>query len=167
MKRKILYILTTAVIATTAFFVGKNFTEPTQQPADNINLERIEMTEQYDGIWLDYTDGNNFYSFYLTSKDLENVGYIKESITPDSQEIKDLVVTEYGLQISFKDNTGIWIETEALEKAGLIDTANIIDWNTNGTELAVITENDYEYYAYQSENIYQNRAFVPVESVER
>lgn len=25
MKRKILYILTTAVIATTAFFVGKNF----------------------------------------------------------------------------------------------------------------------------------------------
>ena len=97
MKRKILYILTMAVIGTAAFFVGKNFTETTQQPADNINLERIEMTEQYDGIWLDYTDGNNFYSFYLTSKDLENVGYIKESITPDSQEIKDLVVTEYGL----------------------------------------------------------------------
>lgn len=167
MKRKILYILTMAVIGTAAFFVGKNFTETTQQPADNINLERIEMTEQYDGIWLDYTDGNNFYSFYLTSKDLENVGYIKGSITPDSQEIKDLVVTEYGLQISFEDNTGIWIETEALKKAGLIDTANIIDWNTDGKELAVITRNDYEYYAYKSENIYQNRAFVPVESVER
>ena len=75
MKKKILYILTTAVIVTTAFSIGKNFTETTQQP-ENVNLERIEMTEQYGGIWLDYTDGNNFYSFYLTSEDLENVGYI-------------------------------------------------------------------------------------------
>lgn len=121
MKKKIAYLTLTAVIGVTAFFVGKNFTEPIQQPAENINLERIEMTEQYGGIWLDYTDGNNFYSFYLTSEDLENVGYIS--------------------------------------------TANIIDWNTDGEELAVITENDYEYYAYKSENIYQNRAFIPVESV--
>lgn len=153
MKRKILYILTTAVIGTTAFFVGKNFTETTQQP-ENVNLERIEMTEQYGGIWLDYTDGNNFYSFYLTSEDLENVGYIKESITPDSQEIKDLTVTEHGLMVTFADDTGVWIESENLEYAGLINTANIIDWNTDGAELAVITENDYEYYAYKSENIY-------------
>lgn len=121
MKRKILYILTKAVIGVAAFFVGKNFTETTQQP-ENVNLERIEMTEQYGGIWLDYTDGNNFYSFYLTSEDLENVGYIS--------------------------------------------TANIIDWNTDGEELAVMTENDYEWYAYKSADIYQNRAFVPVESAE-
>ena len=78
-------------------------------------------------------------------------------------EISHLTVTEYGLQIDFTDNTGIWIETEDLEKAGLIDTANITDWNTDGTELAVMTENGYEWYAYKSENIYQNRAFVPVE----
>lgn len=162
MKRKIAYLTITAVIGTTAFFVGKNFTETTQQP-ENINLERIEMTEQYGGIWLDYTDGNNFYSFYLTSEDLENVGYIKESITPDSQEIKDLTVTEHGLMVTFADDTGVWIESENLEYAGLINTANIIDWNTDGTELAVITENDYEYYAYKSADIYQNRAFVPVE----
>lgn len=32
MKQKILYAITTAVIATTAFFVGKNFTEQPTQP---------------------------------------------------------------------------------------------------------------------------------------
>lgn len=164
MKRKIAYLTITAVIGVTAFFVGKNFSEPTQQ-LKNVNLERIEMTEQYGGIWLDYTDGNNFYSFYLTSEDLENTGYIKESITPDSQEITDLTVTEYGLMVTFGDDTGVWIESEDLEHAGLISTANIVDWNTNGEGLAVMTENDYEYYAYKSANIYQNRAFLPVESV--
>ena len=121
MKRKTLYVLTTAVIGATAFFVGKNFTETTQQPAENINLERIEMTVEYGGLFLEYTDGNNFYSY--------------------------------------------WIPTEDLEKSGLIDTAHIVDWNTDGTELAVITENDCEYYAYKSADIYQNRNFVPVESV--
>lgn len=114
MKRKILCLTITAVIATTAFFIGKNFTEPIQQPAENINLERIEMTEQYGGIWLDYTDGNNFYSFYLTSEDLENVGYIS--------------------------------------------TENIVDWTTNGDAMAIMTEQSakdgYEWYAYKSENIY-------------
>ena len=164
MKRKIAYLTITAVIATTAFFIGKNFAEQSAQP-ENINLERIEMSEQYGGVWLDYTDGNNFYAFYLTSEDLENVGYIKEGITHSNQEIKDLTVTEYGLMITFEDNTGVWIESEDLEKAGLIDTANIIDWNTDGEELAVMTENDYEWYAYKSADIYQNRNFVPVESV--
>ena len=86
-----------------------------------------------------------------------------EIITPETQEIADLTVTEYGLMIAFADNTGIWIESADLEKAGLIDTAHIVDWNTDGSELAVITENDYEYYAYKSADIYQNRAFVPVE----
>lgn len=118
MKRKILYILTTAVIATTAFSVGKNFTV---QPAQT------------------------------------------ETITPEMPEISHLTVTEYGLQIDFADNTGVWIESVDLEKAGLIDTENIVDWNTDGTELAVITENDYEWYAYKSADIYQNRAFIPAE----
>jgi len=86
-----------------------------------------------------------------------------ETITPEMPEISHLTVTEYGLQIDFADNTGVWIESADLERAGLIDTANIIDWNTNGEELAVITENDYEYYAYKSADVYQNRAFVPVE----
>lgn len=120
MKKKIAYLTITAVIATTAFFIGKNSTEPTQQP-ETIQTapDLMEMTVEDGGLYLEYTNGKNFYSY--------------------------------------------WIPTKDLEKAGLIDTANIIDWNTDGTELAVITENDYEYYAYKSENIYENRAFVPVE----
>lgn len=86
-----------------------------------------------------------------------------ETITPEMPEISHLTVTEYGLQIDFADNTGVWIESEDLERAGLIDTANIIDWNTDGEELAIMTENGYEWYAYRSEDIYQNRNFVPVE----
>ena len=120
MKKKIAYLTITAVIGVTAFFVGKNFTEPTQQP-ETIQTapELMEMTVENGGLYLEYSDGNNFYSY--------------------------------------------WIPSDDLERAGLIDTANIIDWNTDGTELAVMTENDYEYYAYKSAEIYDNRAFVPVE----
>ena len=123
MKRKIAYLTITAVIGMTAFFVGK-FTAPMQPEtvqAETIQTapDLMEMTVEDGGLYLEYTNGKNFYSY--------------------------------------------WIPTKDLEKAGLIDTANIIDWNTDGTELAVITENDYEYYAYKSENIYENRAFVPVE----
>lgn len=120
--RKITYIPVSiaAVIAVTAFFVGKNFTEPTQQ-SETIQTppELIEMTVESSGLFLEYTDGGNFYTY--------------------------------------------WIPTEDLEKAGLINPANIVDWNTDGEELAIMTENGYEWYAYQSENVYQNRNFVPVE----
>lgn len=74
-----------------------------------------------------------------------------ETITPEQPEITDLTVTEHGLQVDFSDNTGVWIESADLERAGLINTANIIDWNTDGEELSVLTENDYEYYAYKEE----------------
>lgn len=125
MKRKIAYLTITAVIGVTAFFVGKNFSTTPTQPETvqaeetQTDPELLEMTVENGGLYLEYTDGNNFYSYWIPAEDLEN--------------------------------------------AGLINTANIIDWNTNGEELAVITENDYEYYAYKSENIYQNRAFVSVE----
>ena len=123
MKRKIAYLTLTAVITTTAFFVGKNFTETTQQPetvqAETKAPELIEMTVESGGLFLEYTDGNNFYSYWIPSYDLE--------------------------------------------RAGLIDTAHIIDWNTDGEELSVMTENDCEWYAYKSADVYQNRDFVPVE----
>ena len=127
MKKKIAYLTITAVIGVTAFFIGKNFTEPTQQP-ETVQAEEtqtapeiMEMTVKNGGLFLEYTDGTNFYSYWIPSDDLEN--------------------------------------------AGLIDTANIIDWNTDGEELSIMTKNDYEYYAYKSADVYQNRAFVPVESV--
>lgn len=77
MKRKILYTLTTAVIGVTAFFVGKNFsTQPTQPETVPENLERIELTAEKYGLFLEYTDGNHFYSFWVDKEDLENVGLI-------------------------------------------------------------------------------------------
>ena len=77
MKKKILYTFTMAVIGVTAFFVGKNFSEPTQQP-ETIpeNLERIELTAEKYGLYLEYTDGDNFYSFWVDKEDLENAGLI-------------------------------------------------------------------------------------------
>ena len=122
MKKKIAYATITAVIGMTAFFIGKNFTEPTQQP-ETIQTapELMEMTVESSGLFLEYSNDGNFYTY--------------------------------------------WIPSDNLENAGLINTENIVDWNTDGQELAVMTKNDYEYYAYKSENIYQNRAFVPVESV--
>lgn len=125
MKRKIAYLITTAVVGVTAFFVGKNFTTAPTQP-ETVQAEEtqtapelMEMTVENGGLYLEYTDGTNFYSY--------------------------------------------WIPSDDLERAGLIDTANIVDWNTDGEELAIMTENGYEWYAYQSAEIYQNRNFVPVE----
>ena len=125
MKKKILYAITTAVIGVTAFFIGKNFsitpTQPETVQPETIQTapELMEMTVENGGLYLEYTDGTNFYSY--------------------------------------------WIPSDDLERAGLIDTANIIDWNTDGEELAIMTENGYEWYSYQSAEIYQNRNFVPVE----
>lgn len=36
-----------------------------------------------------------------------------------------------------------------------IDISDIVDWNTNGEELSVYTNDGYEYYAYKSQNIYK------------
>ena len=127
MKRKIAYLTLTAVIGVTAFFIGKNFTTTTTEPeivqaeTTQTEPELMEMTVESSGLFLEYSNDGNFYTY--------------------------------------------WIPSDNLENAGLINTENIVDWNTDGQELAVMTKNDYEYYAYKSENIYQNRAFVPVESV--
>ena len=85
MKRKIAYLTITAIIATTAFFVGKNFsttpTEPSQQPETKAP-ELMEMTVENGGLYLEYTDGTNFYSYWIPSEkladhDLINVNDIK------------------------------------------------------------------------------------------
>ena len=125
MKRRIAYILTTAVISLATFSIGK-FTSESDTPDQKTTKTTTVETEA-------------------------------------AQEIKSIETTEHGMLITFGDNTGVFVDTESLEKAGLINTANIIDWNTDGQELAVITENDCEYYAYRSADVYQNRAFVPVE----
>lgn len=96
-------------------------------------------------------------------------GYI---FNVDAKSTETYIITDiqndYGnLEITYTDKNGKTfsdtIPVETLEKIGLLDTGNITDWNTDGEELSVITENDCEYYAYRSANVYQNRAFIPVE----
>ena len=86
MKRKILYIFTTAIISLTAFSIGK-FTAETNTPEP----ETTETTET-------------------------------------AQEIKSIETTEYGMLITFGDDTGVFVDTESLEKAGLININEIKGW---------------------------------------
>ena len=96
MKRKILYAITTAVIATTAFFIGKNFEKPAQQPEtvqpETKAPELMEMTVENGGLYLEYTDGEKFYSYWIPSEkladhDLINVNDIKGWETYDTDDI--------------------------------------------------------------------------------
>ena len=96
MKRKILYAITTAVIGVAAFSIGKFTTstpEPTQQPETvQTAPELMEMTVENGGLYLKYTDGTNFYSYWISSEkladhDLINVNDIKGWETYDTGNI--------------------------------------------------------------------------------
>lgn len=44
--------------------------------------------------------------------------------------------------------------------------ADVVDWNTNGEELALMTSDGYEFYAYKSANEYAfNKAYVPLDDI--
>ena len=44
--------------------------------------------------------------------------------------------------------------------------ADIVDWNTNGEELALMTSDGYEFYAYKSQNEYDfNKAYVALDDI--
>ena len=88
MKRKITYILTTAVIILTAFYIGRNTAEPTTKV----------------------------------------IHAMPEKVDPSNSK-----------QFDYIDNF----------------LGSIVDWNTDGKELAIITSNGYELYAYKQETIYQ------------
>ena len=98
MKKKIAYLTITAVIGMTAFFIGKNFTTTTTEP-ETVQPETIqtapeltEMTVENGGLYLEYTDGTNFYSYWIPSEkladhDLINVNDIKGWETYDTGDI--------------------------------------------------------------------------------
>ena len=48
--------------------------------------------------------------------------------TETAQEIKSIETTEHGMLITFGDNTGVFVDTESLEKAGLININEIKGW---------------------------------------
>ena len=56
------------------------------------------------------------------------------------------------------------LETDTGVEAVCDYMGSIVDWNTDGEELAVMTDDGYEFYAYKSDDIYSNRLFVPIES---
>ncbi|MFQ7518170.1 MAG: hypothetical protein ACLRMG_00415 [Clostridium sp.] len=44
--------------------------------------------------------------------------------------------------------------------------ADVVDWNTNGEELALMTSDGYEFYAYKSANEYEfNKAYVGLDDI--
>ena len=116
MNQKILYITTTAVIAMTAFFIGKN----------SANSEDTAITEPITSV------------IYV----LEN----NQSVQPDLQDIS---INQYGIQLTFSDETGYWIQSEEMEEQGLIHIENIVNWNINDEQLSVNTASGYEWYAYK------------------
>lgn len=63
--------------------------------------------------------------------------------------IERLEKTDNALLIEYDNGKYNRITDSELEKVYLIDPANIIDWNTNGTELSILTKNDIEMYAYK------------------
>lgn len=43
---------------------------------------------------------------------------------------------------------------------------DIVDWNTNGTELSLMTSDGYEFYAYKSADEYEfNKAYVGLDDI--
>lgn len=43
---------------------------------------------------------------------------------------------------------------------------DIVDWNTNGEELSLMTSDGYEFYAYKSQNEYDfNKAYVALDDI--
>ena len=44
--------------------------------------------------------------------------------------------------------------------------ADVVDWNTNGTELSLMTSDGYEFYAYKSADEYDfNKAYVALDDI--
>lgn len=88
MKRKITYILTTAVIILTAFYIGRNTAEPTTKVIHTM---------------------------------------------PEKVDLSDDAQFNY------------------------IDTflGSVVDWNTDGKEMAIMTSDGYELYLNKQETIYQ------------
>lgn len=88
MKKKILYILTTAVITLTAFYIGRNTAEPTTKVIHTMP-EKVDLSNK--------------------------------------------------------------------EQFDYIDTflGSVVDWNTDGKEMAIMTSDGYELYINKQETIYQ------------
>ena len=74
---------------------------------------------------------------------------------------------------SRQNATEITSETQKLDYSAEQDysyadafVADIVDWNTNGTELSLMTSDGYEFYAYKSADEYDfNKAYVGLDDI--
>lgn len=79
--------------------------------------------------------------------------YLSTHKTQEKLELQDISKTENNLTLHI-NNRELHIPKEKLEDYFLIDLDEVVDWNTDGTELAISLKNGNELYATQSENIY-------------
>lgn len=72
----------------------------------------------------------------------------------DDITVSSIQQTENNLVISLQDDTSITISKLQLEEKGFINLDDIVDWNTNGDEIAISLRNGCEYYTTKTKNIY-------------
>ena len=88
-------------------------------------------------------------SFLLSISNL----YLSTHKMQEKLELQDISKTENNLTLHINDQE-LHIPKEKLEEYFLIDLDDIVDWNTDGEEIAISLKNGNELYATQTENIY-------------
>ena len=68
--------------------------------------------------------------------------------------IERLEKTNDALIIEYENGNYNRITDRELEYESYINPANIVDWNTDGKEMAIMTKHDIEMYAYNNYNVY-------------
>ena len=126
MKRKILYLVTTAALITAAFFIGKS-TAPkqiiTKTPINSIQLEKaIPLSDvacwyvKDDYITIELKDvtrqlDNKANASYMdVLKDIPNETEVYKNNMVDMSKIADFSATESGLQLYMFDGSGYYWE---------------------------------------------------------
>lgn len=79
--------------------------------------------------------------------------YLSTHKSQEKIELQSIGKTESSLILHINGQK-LDIPKEKLEDYFLMDLDEIVDWNTDGTELAISLKNGNELYATQSENIY-------------
>lgn len=89
---------------------------------------------------------------------------------PKELELQNIKVTDDSILLSI-NNQQLNISKEKLEDNLIIDIRDIVDWNTDGTEIALSLAKGNELYTTQTQNIYAPKfknyvGFNEIQSVE-
>lgn len=150
MKKTLLYAAITATIGLSAFFLGQNAKEP------EVITETVTEIVQADPkvICMDVPVP------LIVEKKIEVPVEVPVEVSTEKLVYVPQIQTEYievpKSTLNLNDPNDINMVCDIFGK--------IVDWNTDGQELAVMTADGYEFYAYKSADIYQNKNYVPVNS---